>query len=429
MLFLYSENRMATPTLKAIEDSNMIFISAQPDVTYFHWQVELYMYQFAKHGIIDRCYAIFGYSGDGPSEYAKELSKRYNIFFYKDTRDTNIPHYYIPSIRPHILKQFFKEFPHLGKCVFYHDSDILLPTLPKFELLVNDKYGYLSDTSSYINYTYIKTCANRYKEVYANLPDNDILNKMCECMSISEELIKGNDSNSGGAQYLLKGINAEYWNAVEVGVNKLYSMLIQYEHQYPIHHHIQSWTADMWVVLWEYWKLGKSTRIHNELRFSWATDSIQQYALNPIFHLAGITEVDSSTMFYKGRYKDSNLFEEYRLNRSIFNHVSPDSATFEYVKVVKEYVNSDEYHNIKSFILLTKLDVGGLYKEDYNTIHFNKAVWRSNSHVVFFNNTRWILIENSKESTISENLEGAASNTGAYPYTTEWDIPCKVLKG
>jgi hypothetical protein len=420
---------MSTATLKAIEDSNMIFVSAQPDFTYFHWQVELYMYQFAKHGIVDRCYAIFGYTGDGPSEYARELSKRYNIFFYKDTRNTAIPHYYIPSIRPHILKQFFQEFPHLGKCVFYHDSDILLPTLPKFELLVNDKFGYLSDTSSYINYTYIKTCADRYKAVHKNIPDNDILTKMCECMNISEELLKANDSNSGGAQYLLKGITAEYWSAVEIGVNKLFPMLINYELQYPIGHHIQSWTADMWVVLWEYWKLGKSTRIHHELRFSWATDNILQYASNPIFHLAGITEADSATMFYKGRFKDSNLFHEYRINRSIFDHVSPHSATFEYVKLVKEYVNSDDYIDIKSFILLTKEEIGGLYKEDYKTIYNNKAVWRSTSYLIFFNKLRWILIPNAKKSEISENLEGICSNTGLFPYTTEWNIPCKILKG
>ena len=35
--------------LEAIKKHNMIFISAQPDQVYFHWQVSLYLYQFAKH--------------------------------------------------------------------------------------------------------------------------------------------------------------------------------------------------------------------------------------------------------------------------------------------------------------------------------------------------------------------------------------------
>jgi len=418
-------------TLKAIEDSNLIFISAQPDLTYFHWQVELYMYQFAKHGISDRCYAIFGYTGDAPSEYARELSKRYNIFFYKDTRHQNIPHYYIPSIRPHILKQFFKEFPNLGKSVFYHDSDIFLVTLPKFEMLLNDDHGYLSDTASYINYSYIHSCSERYRSVHTDLPVDDIFRKMCESINISEELVKSNDKNSGGAQYLLKGVTSDYWEAVEIGVNKLYPLLKEYEIKHEIPHHIQSWTSDMWVVLWEYWKLGKTTRIHNELRFSWATDPVFQYFNNPIFHLAGITDTDASTAFYKGKYKDSNLFHEYCLNRSIFDHVSSKSATYEYVKVVKEYVNSDDYIYTKSFIMLTQDNMGGLYKEDGKTIHFNRAVWRSTTgaYVIFYNSFKWVLISTERESDISTTLEGVTSNTGLYPYTGEWTIPCKILIG
>jgi hypothetical protein len=417
-------------TLKAIEDANIIFISAQPDITYFHWQVELYMYQFAKHGIGDRCYAIFGYTGTKPSEYVVELSKRYNIYFYKDTRDTSVPHYYIPSIRPHLLKQFFQEFPELGKCVFYHDSDILLSSLPKFELLLNDDYGYLSDTSSYINYTYIHTCGNRYKAVHTSIVDDDIFTKMCECMNISEDLVRKNNSNSGGAQYLLKGITSEYWENVETNLNKLYPLLKNYEIQYPIPHHIQSWTADMWVVLWEYWKLGKETRITSELRFCWASDHASQYDVNPIFHLAGITGGEPDA-FYKGRYKDSDLFKEYCLNRSIFDHVSPNSATYEYIKLVKEYVDSGEYIYTQSFVLLTKEPFGGLYKEDVTTVHFNKPVWRSmtKTHLIFYNTNRWILIESSKERKISTTLKGLTTNTGLYPYSNEWDTECKILKG
>jgi hypothetical protein len=422
---------MVNPTLDAIMKSNTIFVSAQPDHIYFHWQVELYMYQFAKYGFVDQCYALFGYTGDAPSNYAVELSKRYNIFFYKDTRNMGVPHYYIPSIRPHILKQFFQQFPQLGKSVFYHDSDILFQSLPKFELMLNDNIAYLSDTASYINYSYIKTCAERYKEKYPELKNNHILTKMCECMNISEDLVKANDLKSGGAQYLLKGVSYDYWNNVENGVNKLFPLLKEYEIKYPIHHHIQSWTADMWVVLWEYWKLGKETAIHNELRFSWATDHISQYFANPIFHLAGITDADASTAFYKGKYKDSNIFYEYLLDRTIFNHVLPTSATYEYVKLIKEYVNSDEFIYTKSFIILTKDTFGGLYKEDHTTIHFKKAVWRSNTgnHMIFFNGSSWILIACEKEPEISSTLVGINSNSATYPYLGEWAIPCKILMG
>src|SRR5271155_2523908 len=49
--------------LGALRDNNVIFISAQPDNTYFHWQVEIYLYQFAKQGVADRCFALIGYTG------------------------------------------------------------------------------------------------------------------------------------------------------------------------------------------------------------------------------------------------------------------------------------------------------------------------------------------------------------------------------
>jgi hypothetical protein len=415
----------------AIESANMIFITAQPDTIYFHWQVELYMYQFAKHGISNRCYALFGYTSDAPSEAAVKLSKRYNIICYKDTRDTTIPHYYIPSIRPHLLKQFFKEYPHLGQCVFYHDSDIFLRALPKFELLLKDDYGYLSDTSSYINYSYISSCAQRYKDKYPELPKDDIFTKMATCIGISEELIKENNQTSGGAQYILKGISSNYWEDVEDGVIRLYQLLKRYEEAHPVEHNIQSWTADMWAVLWTYWKMGKKTKIHNELDFSWATDTVDTYHKNNIFHLAGITDGTKSFAFYKGDYTYKNVFEEYVLNRSIFDHVVPHNATYEYVKVLKEYVNSDEYIYTKRFALILDEDYAGVYKEDPTTIHFTKAVWRSitGSYLIFYNSNSWILMNKMYESEISRTCGGIASNTGKFPYSMNWNIPCRILEG
>ena len=71
-------------TLNSIIESRLIFLSAQPDDIYFHWQVELYLYQFSKHGILDNCYALFGYVEQNPSSQLIELSKKYpkNIIWY-----------------------------------------------------------------------------------------------------------------------------------------------------------------------------------------------------------------------------------------------------------------------------------------------------------------------------------------------------------
>jgi hypothetical protein len=74
--------------IKTMRDNNFIFISAQPDTVYFHWQIELYLYQFETLGVLDMCYAIVGYTGNNPSRYIASLMKKYpkNIICYKDTR-------------------------------------------------------------------------------------------------------------------------------------------------------------------------------------------------------------------------------------------------------------------------------------------------------------------------------------------------------
>lgn len=337
--------------LTAIEDNNMIFISAQPDRPYFHWQIELYLYQFSKHNILHRCYALVGHKEVEPSEYAKILKQKYpdNIIFYRDERPTD---FYSPAIRPHLLAKFFKEHPELGKNVFYHDSDIFIVKLPRFDLMLgsDNKTIYLSDTRSYIGYEYIKTCAKRYKDIYHALPDLDIFNGMCEVVDMDPELIKNNQANSGGAQYLLKNIDYKFWERCEKACVALYKYLSDYETRYPISHHIQKWTTDMWVVLWFIWKDGHKTIIHKELDFSWATGTVKDYNTKNIFHLAGISAKNCSDKFYKGMYANTLVFDAYIENPNMFDRINPNNATIEYINVLKEYVDNvyskDEKNNI-----------------------------------------------------------------------------------
>lgn len=325
--------------LNAIEQNNMIFVSAQPDTTYFHWQVELYLYQFSKHGITDRCYALFGYKNT-PSDYAKNLAKKYpGIKMYRDERTSDT---YSPTIRPHILAKFFRDYPHLGKNVFYHDSDIFLVKLPRFDLMLQpyDSNAYLSDTMSYIGYDYIKGCSVKYKKKHTQIRDLDIFYGMCEKVGIDPALVQKNQINSGGAQYLLKNIDYAFWEKCEKGCDNLYNYLCEYEKKYPINDHIQKWTADMWVVLWYYWRDIGPTMIHKELDFSWATGTVREYNALNIFHLAGVTSNNSSDKFQKGHYTKQIVFDAFCQNPKIFDHINKDNATYEYVKVIKEYTRN-----------------------------------------------------------------------------------------
>lgn len=456
--------------LESIYDNNMIFVSAQPDTVYFHWQVEIYLYQFSKHGIIDRCYALFGYSGNEPSAYAQELAKKYSgIKFYKDERP---PNQYAPSIRPHILAKFFKDHPHLGKNVFYHDSDIFLVKLPRFDLMMQpfDNTSYLSDTISYIGYEYIKECSGRYKAKHPHLPDHDLFTKMCDIVGINEGLVIANQNNSGGAQYLLKNIDSDYWEECERKCLELYPFLCNYEQTYPVPHHIQKWTTDMWVVLWVYWKRGGKTLIHKELDFSWATSSVQEYNRLNIFHLAGITGTNCNDKFHKGLYSSVNVFDEYVKNHTIFDHINVNNATYEYTNVIKEYISKtrnftpktlasstegypfqgsnpvysdvntpsnnnsninpivnqntrSQSNKITKFRMVLDSPFSDTYIEDQNTQCCGKNIWRSmnNNYIIFWTGVHWILTYSSFESEIGPKCGGIMSTGGDFPYTPSWN--------
>lgn len=425
-------------TLRAIKDNNLIFISAQPDEVYFHWQVELYLYQFSKHGILDQCYAVFGHKGDSPSEYGLWLSKKYvgRIHFYKDER-TPEQRNYIPSIRPHILKKFFSQKPKLGKNLFYHDSDIFLVKLPPFEkmLVNNDKsIGYVSDTISYIGANYIIECCKRYKSAYPQLPDDDLFNKMCEICNVSKELVIKNQMHSGGAQYLLKNIGAKFWEDVETSSNKMWKLFKNYESNYPIKDHLQFWTTDMWAVLWTYWNRKKQTVVDKSLDFSWGVSTVLDYNRLNIFHLAGVTANMKDKHFYKGEYSGKNVFTEYRKNNNIFSHINTNSATFEYVKVIKEYVGETNDKVFKTptherFEMQTESRWAGIYRKVPKKFG-GKNLWRSsdNNYLIFRGKNGWILTEKKYESEIKENSGGYAFNSAEEPYLVGWNINCTLIK-
>jgi hypothetical protein len=420
---------MATKTIEALKKANTIFISAQPDEVYFHWQVEIYLYQFAKHNIADRCYALFGYR-DKPSTYVLELAKKYkHIILYKDERDTSISNLYTPSIRPHLLKKFFAEYPDLGKSVFYHDSDIFLVKLPKFEQLLNNNDHYVSDTISYIGYNYIYECQQRYAKKYPAIPSNDLITNMAKIAGISPDLIKQNENNSGGAQYLMKNIDAAFWQEVEIVCQTLYTYLSEYEQKYSISNGIQKWTADMWAVLWLVWKRGHKTIVHNELDFSWGVSSVAEYFRKPIFHLAGVTKKNLTGKFYKGDYNRKNVFTEYTNNKNLFDDIDPGNATYEYVKIIMEYIEGHPIKDTSRFLLNSKDAWSSIYSQDKKTKICKRPVWRSvdGDHIIFHNSNAWVLTKTKYENSLKPGSGGFLSTTANEPYENGWNIKCSII--
>lgn len=314
----------------------MIYISQSPRIIYFAWQVEVMLYANKKVGMdLSKFHILAGYShleNDLSNradvvEMWNNLQKRFpeaNFFFYEDTRD---PIVYIPSIIPHLLKKHFRANPWLeNEVVFLHDCDMIFTKKPDYSDLENDEYYYMSDVRGYISYDYINH--NRPYDLYEG---------MCKIVGIDPEIPKREKDNSGGAQYIYKGINADYWDKVEHDGDELYKFFQRTEPvrnaTIPGYYGIQQFTAGMWAFLWNIWLIGGETRITPRLSFCWGTDLIKRWEETEIFHNAGCTSDKSKShnLFYKGFYTTTLPYED--IMKKEYN---PEYASSKYVEIMRE---------------------------------------------------------------------------------------------
>ena len=276
------------------------FVCAQPATLYYVWQVEVMLNNFIQMGVNPNFIDIVCWKQNGviPEEWSK-LASNYpaRFFFYDDTRETK---HYISSIRPNILKQHWAAHPYLkGDAIFYHDSDIIF-SKPISEWIstdiINDEEWHGSDTRWYIAHSYIVGKGQQ------------IIDKMCDIMGLDEELIRTNEMNSIGAQYLMKNVDYEYWDRVEMDSEQLFRQVTDLNNEIkrdnPSYHELQIWCADMWAVLWGAWRRGWKTNCLSEFDFSWGTSTEDDFYKMSIMHNAGVTD-SSSGLFYKAGYMNS----------------------------------------------------------------------------------------------------------------------------
>ena len=323
---------------------DLLYVTAQPDVPYFHWQAEVYIHNFIEKGINPKnIHVVFSINPNTtPSESSLRLKEfGVNVHHYKDTRSKK---YYIPSIKPYLISKWLEENPSYGKVFFLHDADIIFRELPDYKTLLQDDVLYVSDTIGYIGYDYIMDCCKRYELQHPSSQKGQLLQEMADVVGIDVTLIKDNQLNSGGGQYIIKDTDHILWNKIYEDCVPLYNQMLDYQKRFPISPgEIQFWTAEMWSVLWNLWRVGKQTKIHDDLSFSWATDTTSMYEKHPILHMAGITENLRNTKFYKGDFIMVNPLDKLREDLSYFNYVENHSATKKYVEVMVNLVKKTTF--------------------------------------------------------------------------------------
>lgn len=320
--------------------NDILFVTAQPDVPYFHWQTKVYTHNFIQIGIKpENIHVIFGLVNGNhtPSIEGEKLKEiGINVHFYIDDRDKKS---YIPSIKPFLIHKWIKEDENRGKLIFLHDADIIFRKLPDFNSLLDDNICYLSDTVGYIGYEYIISCCRRYETQHISTYKNQLIEEMTEVVGIDINIIKDNQDNSGGGQYLIKNTTSELWYKIYHDSTPLYDQMMNYQKRFPINPgQIQFWTAEMWSLLWNLWLYGIETKITNKLDFSWATDTIEKYEKSPILHMAGVTESLKTTKFFKGDYINVDPLVKLSEDITYFDYIDPESSTIKYIEVMKSYL-------------------------------------------------------------------------------------------
>lgn len=305
-----------------IENDNFIFLTAISDDDYFTWQVEVLINNFRTYQISNKLNILVCYYGNDYNNKFDTLKSFYSevsFFFYKND---NVRDYllYSPVIQSHVLKQHFKCFPELeDKVIFFHDVDIiLLKDLSFDELIKDDDTWYVADCSSYLDSNYIRS-----KGDY-------ILDEMCNIVHIDKNIVLNNDTNVGGAQYILKNVNYKFWEKVEHDSVEIFKYLqsVNNNDLYKKKTDIQHWCASMWGILWNAWLFNHKTRTSDKLSFCMATSSMININKFHFYHNAGATAKRKHELFLKDLFR--NILP-YNLN---FSYVSKEFCSWRYVEEI-----------------------------------------------------------------------------------------------
>ena len=325
------------------------FICAQPDDTYYTWQVHMWLESLKEIGQIHNAIVLV-YTPQKRlfNDKWDQITKLYpeaEFNFYKDEQGdlSNLIGIYIPVLRPWLLWKYWSDRPEMSEhAVFYCDSDILWTDKFNIDEYIQDDVCYLSDTNSYINAQYFDSKVHQVlPEKLEEYKTRDVLSEIGSVIGISRQLAEDNNENSGGAQYLLKNVDVSFWSKVmnDCILIRTYLQKINREFFKDENAGYQSWCADMWSVLWNLWVKDQETKVIPEMGFAWGPDPVTKLETHPIYHNAGIvaTEQGGYPCFYKGKYHSgTNPMTDPHLDVVLNNEKSMKHCTGYYAKKLNE---------------------------------------------------------------------------------------------
>jgi len=343
-------------------------ISCIPDNASFLWQTAVNLLNAREYGFSDKAQVLVFLSFDqldkgfnGKWKFLERKFPETQFFYYPDNQNITkvmTTFQYIPLLRLDMLQKHWTKFPELQEqAIYYHDSDTVFSRYPSFlDDLKDDDVNYLSDTKSYLNADY---WINKKKEC---LPEKEEsfrdVDPLAKIASITKSTVSDwieNKNNTGGAQYLLKDIDKEFWTDCFNHSISLRTYLMDINKRFYLSEDkgYQSWVADMVALIGNLWARKRKVITPESMNFSWATEYIDSWNKNIIYHDASASPdpftkdgKEYRTFFKRGnRIKLGNTdFFDYILDWEApmlktpfdddLNYVSPELCSYRYVQEI-----------------------------------------------------------------------------------------------
>lgn len=301
----------------------MKYISSQPAVDYFIWQLEVFDYQFKKLGYnLEDSIVILVKTKPLSDNVKRYIDKNLNrILLVEDERKDKE---YLPNIQIHGLYHLYKNHYHLieGQRVFLHDADMVFTKYVNWDSICIEDKVYGSDTISYVGAQYIDSKSPL------------ITDSMCKIVGIDSTVVRSNKDKSIGAQYIFPtGLTYQFWNKVEDDCNKLLIYSKTEEAQLKPKddpYTLQWWTISMWSILWNLWYSDIDTEVNNDMKFAWSNWNKDKWTDVSIYHNAGVSSGNEGN-FYKGMYINTMPF------KANFDYVTKkDTCNYKYLEIITE---------------------------------------------------------------------------------------------
>lgn len=287
----------------------MKLILCQPAIPRFQWELDVLLTNIRQFTDMEVVLLFTEHDFTVPSHFRKKWGA--SVFVYTDRREDTS---YIPSVRPWLLWQYFRDNPQAAdETYFYIDSDIIFREWPDFATFdLSEKTVSGATCDSYIGLDYILGCQN----------GQEIAQKMADICGISVDQMRGVPGI--GAQIVFQKNSAEFWERCYYDSNTIHHMLEKSGSN------IQAWTAEMWAQQWGWVREGFNVHHEPQLDFCTPTDPISRWDEVKILHNAGVTPDKSHLLFYKGQYTDTSPLGKK------FDWVSPEFASKRYAEAVEK---------------------------------------------------------------------------------------------